>query len=293
MTSPAPLTVAVFPGAANAPLYAAAQNGEFSRRGLDDVQVVEVRSSTEQMRLWDEGACDVMHTSADHLLREERPREPVIARRDGFGELAVYRRSEATDLRSVTWAVDAVSSGFAFVMRALLAERAGLAAGDQRLEPVGGTLQRFEALLDPTSGIGGTTLHPPFDRLAAAAGMTRIAGHLDLWPEMLTQVTVAPRASVRSGPIASYLDALDSAAERLAAGGVAEIETVLAAKGLARAAARAGAEGLLGGGGLGEARRPSLAGLRAVAELRASFVPGWSPPRSLERLLLAPAEANA
>lgn len=285
MTAPDRLTVAVFPGAANAPLYAAVQDGELARRGVE-VEVVEVRSSSEQMRLWDEGACDVMHTSPDHVVREQRPRDPIIARRDGFGELRVYRRPEVTDLASVTWAVDAPSSGFAFVMRALLADRAGLRADDQRLEAVGGTKQRFEALLDAGSPIGGTTLHPPFDGLAAAAGMVAIAGHLSAWPELLTQVTIVPRPLLGSQTIASYLDVLDAAAVRLASEGAAEIERVLRARGMSPAAARAGADGLLGPGGLHEDRTPRVQGLKAVARLRARFVPGWSPPRPLDELLI-------
>lgn len=286
MSRPGRVTVAVFPGAANAPLYAAEQGREFLRRGLE-VEVVEVRSSTEQLRLWEEGTCDVMHTSPDHLLREQRPHDPVVARRDGFGELRIYRRPDAVEPAAVTWAVDAVSSGFAFVMRALLEDRAGLPAGAQRLEPVGGTKQRFERLLEPDGGIGGTTLHPPFDGLAETAGMVPVAGHLEAWPELLTQVTVVPRRSLESEAVTSYLEAMDECAAALATGGAARIEAVLRARGLPDTAARAGADGLLGPGGLREDRTPTLEGLEQVAALRARFDPDWAPPRRLKDVLVA------
>lgn len=286
MSARAKFVVAVFPGAANAPLYDAAQSGDLARRGLD-VEIVDVRSSTEQMELWESGGCDVMHTSPDHLVRERRSRDPIIVRRDPFGELRIYRRPEAGDLASVTWAVDAVASGFAFVMRALLEDQAGLPAGEQRLEPVGGTMQRFETLLDPDSGIGGTTLHPPFDGMSEAAGMVAVAGHLASWPQLLTQVTVVPRSALGSEPITVYLEALDASAARLAGAGAAAIEAVLRGRGMSRTAARAGAAGLLGPGGLAEDRRPSLDGLQPVAELRARFAPGWEPPAALDELLAA------
>lgn len=281
------LSVAIFPGAANAPLYLAADSGELARRGLD-VDIVEVRSSTEQLKAWDEGACDVMHTSPDHLLRERHPRDPVVARRDGFGELRVYRRPANDDLASVTWAVDAIGSGFAFVMRGLLEDQAGVPAAEHRLESIGGTKQRFEKLLEPGSSIGGTTLHPPFDGLAEAAGMVAIAGHLSSWPELLAQVTVVPRGSLEHEPVAAYLDALDACAATLASGGREGIEAVLRVRGVSPAAARAGADGLLRRGGLAEGRTPSLEGLTAVAELRARFDPGWAPLQPLQELLVAP-----
>lgn len=280
-----PLVVAVFPGAANAPLYHGLDHGWFSDVGLE-VEVVQVRSSTEQMSLWDEGRCKVMHTSPDHLVRAPRAREPMIVRRDAFGELSVYRRRPGTvDLRTVAWAVDGPDSGFAFVLRALLEDRCNLPAGEQRLVPVGGTKERFEALLSGASEVGGTTLHPPFDELADEAGCARIAGHFELMPELLTLVTAVPVAETGSDAIRSYLAVMDRAVAALAAGGAEPIAEALERHGLPAVAAAAGAMGMLGPGGLREERAPSLDGLEAVARLRSRFDTGWTTPGDLAQMI--------
>lgn len=276
------LTVAVFPGAANAPLMLARQRGWFVEAALD-ISVIEVVSSDEQFELWESARCHVMHTSPDHLLRKRRSRDPVIVRRDGVGELAVFRRPEHQDLRAIEWAVDGLDSGFAFVMRALLEDHCGLPASDQRLRAVGGTKQRFEALM--AGEVGGTTLHPPFDRLASDAGCVRLAGHLELVPALLTAVTVVPRADLRSDPITAYLKVLDRANALLVTEGAATAAAVLEAQGLPAPVAAAAAVGMLGPGGLEEERAPSLEGLRAVATLRARFDADWSPPSGFEDLL--------
>jgi hypothetical protein len=176
MISRGQLRIATFPGAANVPLYAGVDAGAFAAAGLG-IELIEVGSSTEQLEMWDSGHCDVMHTSPDHLLREQRPRDPVVVRRDGFGELQVYRRPEQNDVRSIVWAVDALATGFAFLLRAILEEEAGIGSSEQRLEAVGGTKQGFEALMNTTTGIGGTTLHPPFDGLARSS-----PGDPRVWP---------------------------------------------------------------------------------------------------------------
>lgn len=280
------LTVAAFPSAANAPLHLAYDRGWLADHGLD-VSIVEVRSSVEQMALWESGACDVMHTSPDHLLRKRRGRAPVIARRDGFGELSVYRRADRHDLADVEWAVDGLDSGFAFVLRALLEDRCGLPRAKQKLRPIGGTKQRFEALV--AGDTGGTTLHPPFDRLADDAGYARIAGHHELFPELITTVTTISRHDLGSASIGAYLDVLDRANSELVNGGEPVIAAVLEAHGLSSSVARAAATGLMGPSGLCEARRPTLAGLQPVVALRERFDPAWTQPVAVEDLLVAPA----
>lgn len=277
--------VAVFPGAANAPLYRAVEAGLFADAGLQ-VPVTHVVSSDEQMRLWADGSVDAMQTSPDHLLRERRPRDPVIVRRDGFGELSVHKLSDAGEAREVEWAVDGLDSGFAFVLRAILEDRCGVPTAEQRLVPVGGTKQRFEAMLDPGMSVAGTTLHPPFDVLAADRGCVRLGGHLEFFPELATLVTVVPRASAGTPAIAAFADVLDRAVADLVAGGAAAVEEVLVRNGLPGPVASAAAAGMLGPGGLAVDRAPSLRGLEVAAELRGRFAPDWAPPVPLAELVV-------
>jgi ABC-type nitrate/sulfonate/bicarbonate transport system substrate-binding protein len=276
------VTAAVFPGASNAPINLATQRDWFAAAGIE-VEVIQVTSSDQQLELWEAGRCDVMLTSPDHLIRKRRGRDPVIARRDSIGELSVYRRADSGELAAIAWAVDGLDSGFAFVMRALLEDRCGLPAAEQRLHAVGGTKQRAEEMM--AGKYGGTTLHPPFDRLAADAGHVRLAGHLDLVPQLLCAATVVARADIDSAPIRAYLEVLDRANELLANEGPAAVAATLEAEGLPAPVAAAAGDGLLGPGGIGAGREASLEGLRAVADLRARFVPGFSPAVELESLL--------
>ena len=101
------------------------------------------------------------------------------------------------------WAVDNAQSTFAFVLRAVLADVVGAPVTDGQLVSVGGTPQRFQAL--PTGAVDGTTLHPPFDVLAAEKGFPRLGGHLQVAPDILTGVVV-PRTDATTPHIRAYLE---------------------------------------------------------------------------------------
>jgi ABC-type nitrate/sulfonate/bicarbonate transport system substrate-binding protein len=76
------------------------------------------------------------------------------------------------DLRGRELSVDALTTGFAFVLRRLL-ERGGLAEGETRLVRVGGTTQRFSALMERRQA--GTLLTVPLDAVAAQRGFNVLA----------------------------------------------------------------------------------------------------------------------
>ena len=76
------------------------------------------------------------------------------------------------DLKGKTVSVDAMTTGFAFVLRELLA-RNGLAENDVTFVRVGGGAQRLEALLKKEQA--GTLLNTPLDLVAEAKGFNRLA----------------------------------------------------------------------------------------------------------------------
>ncbi|MEU9331042.1 ABC transporter substrate-binding protein [Streptomyces canus] len=165
------LTVGIFPGAGAVHLYHALDCGYFQQAGLE-VNLVQVVSSDQQMAGWNDGDYDVMHTSPDHLLRGLLKREPVAVQAEGMGELAVHRRPgspAATD----RWAVDNAQSAFAFVLRAVLADVAGAPVTDGQLVPVGGTLQRFQALPTGPHSIRPSTSSPRRRDIRASAAIFR------------------------------------------------------------------------------------------------------------------------
>ncbi|WP_329445560.1 hypothetical protein [Streptomyces canus] len=276
------LTVGIFPGAGCVHLCNALDSGYFQKAGLE-VNLVQVASSDQQMAGWNDGDYDVMHTSPDHLLRGLLKRDPVAVQAEGMGELAVHRRPgspAATD----RWAVDNARSAFAFVLRAVLADVVGEPVADGQLVPVGGTLQRFQAL--PTGTVEGTTLHPPFDVLAAEKGYPRLGGHLQVAPDILTGVVVATRTDATTRHIRAYLDVCRRSTTELLTSGAPGIEAALIRHGLPESAARAAAPGLLGPAGLSTSPDVTLHRLQAVADLRRRFTPDWQPSFPLQSLML-------
>lgn len=275
------LTAGVFPGAGGVHLYHALDSGYFQQAGLE-VGLVQVVSSDQQMTGWNDGDYDIMHTSPDHLLRGILKRDPVAVRAEGIGELAVHRRPGAP-LPTDRWAVDNAQSAFAFVLRAVLADIADSPATDDQLVPVGGTLQRFQAL--PTDAVDGTTLHPPFDVLAADQGYPRVGGHLQVAPDLITNVVVTPRETATAWHTRAYVEVCRMSTQELLTSGAPGIEAALLRHGLPEATARAAVPGLLGPAGLATSPEVTLRGMEAVAGLRRRFVPDWQPACPLTSLI--------
>ncbi|MFH8658158.1 ABC transporter substrate-binding protein [Streptomyces afghaniensis] len=275
------LTVGVFPGAGGVHLYHAIDSGYFQQAGLE-VNLVPVVSSDQQMTGWNDGDFDLMHTSPDHLLRGLLKRDPVAVRAEGMGELAVHRRPGAL-LPTDRWAVDNAHSAFAFVLRAVLTDVAGSPVTDGQLVPVGGTLQRFQAL--PTGAVDGTTLHPPFDVLAGEKGFPRVGGHLQVAPDLITNVVVTPRETATAWHTRAYAEVCRMSTEELLASGAPGIEAALLRHGFPEAAARAAVPGLLGPAGLSTPPEVTLRGMEAVADLRRRFTPDPEPACPLTSLI--------
>jgi len=175
---PAPLRVIVFPGGSNWPLWVAQDKGFLAREGVA-VTVTPTPNATFQMKGLIQGDFDIAMTAIDN----------VIAYREGQGEAGVtgpdlvavmggdngFLRVVAApdarsygDLRGRTLSVDALTTGYAFVLREIL-ERNGLVLDrDYRTERAGGALQRYEALLARKHA--ATMLVAPFDVMAQQQG---------------------------------------------------------------------------------------------------------------------------
>ncbi|MFF0156939.1 hypothetical protein ACFYRY_05220 [Streptomyces sp. NPDC005263] len=165
----------------------------------------------------------------------------------------------------------------------MLADVAHSPVDDSQLVAVGGTLQRFQVL--PTGAVDGTTLHPPFDVLAAEKGYPRLGGHLQVAPGLLTGVVVAARAIATARHIRAYLEVCRLSTAKLLASGASGVEAALVRHGLPEGVARAAAPGLLGPAGLSTPPGVTLRGLEAVAGLRRRFMPDWQPSRPLQSLI--------
>ena len=177
------LSVIVFPAGSNLPLWAAERQGYFEQNGLR-VTLVNTPSSTFQMQGFAEGRFDIAMTAMDN----------VVAYREGLGEaklppqpgIFAFLGADSgflsvvggqgirgfADLKGRKLAVDAMSTGFAFVLRELLA-RGGVAESEVSFDRVGGSPARFGALLKGTHA--GAVLTTPYDALAARDGLAVLA----------------------------------------------------------------------------------------------------------------------
>jgi ABC-type nitrate/sulfonate/bicarbonate transport system substrate-binding protein len=177
------LNVIVFPGGWNLPIWAAERQGFFESNGLR-VAVTPTPSSTFQMQGFAEGRFDIAMTAIDNVVayQEGQGEAKIPANPDMFvfmgGDSGFLSLVGGKGVRSIAelkgkkLSVDALTTGYAFVLRELLAKN-GIAESDVTFERAGGGLQRFHELLKGTHA--GTMLIAPFDLLAINQGHARLA----------------------------------------------------------------------------------------------------------------------
>src|SRR5262249_2411 len=170
-TAPATLQVIVFPGGFNWPIWAAQDNGDFAREGLA-VTLTPTPSSVFQLTNLIDGRFDIAMTAIDNVIAydEGQGEAPGTATPDlvafmggdnGFLRLVVQPDGGTyADLKGKEMSVDALTTGYAFVLRKML-ERGGLKENDVSLVRAGGVLQRWEALREKKHA--GTLLITPFE----------------------------------------------------------------------------------------------------------------------------------
>jgi len=181
------LNVVVFPGGFNLPLWAAEQQGFFERNGVR-VVLTPTPSSAFQLQGLAEGRFDIAMTAIDNVVAYQEgqgeaaiPDHPdlfaFMGADNGFLSLVGGRGAKSVaELKGRTLSVDAMTTGYAFVLRELLAKH-GIAESEVTFERAGGALGRFEALLKGAHA--GTMLITPFDLLAMDKGHVRLARAAD------------------------------------------------------------------------------------------------------------------
>src|SRR5262249_46771844 len=98
------------------------------------------------------------------------------------------------DLRGRELSVDALTTGYSFVLQRML-QAGGLRAGEYSLVRAGGVLQRWEALREKKHT--GTMLITPFEILAEAAGFRRLGNAVDVLGRYQGLVGAARRSWAR------------------------------------------------------------------------------------------------
>jgi ABC-type nitrate/sulfonate/bicarbonate transport system substrate-binding protein len=179
---PKPVNLIVFPGGFNWPIWVAQEKRFFALHGIEP-KITPTPGSAFQLTGLIEGRFDIAMTAVDNLIayREAQGEAKIVGPDliafmggdNGFLRLvAVPEVKSFNDLKGKTVSVDALTTGYAFVLLELL-ERGGLQRSDYQVERAGGVMQRFNALMEKKHA--ATLLLSPFEVQAEARGYTRLA----------------------------------------------------------------------------------------------------------------------
>jgi ABC-type nitrate/sulfonate/bicarbonate transport system substrate-binding protein len=184
------LNVIAFPGAPNLPTFAALEQGYFAAAGLD-VRLTTTPSSIFQFEKFGIGEFDIAFTAYDNVVAYSEgqgaaklnpvPDFRVLAGATQIGLSAVVAPEieTAADLKGKSLALDAPSTGFAFVLYDLLAHL-GLPRDAYEAAAVGATPERWASV--KAGAHAGTITIEPFTSLAKAAGFKVLTQSGDLFP---------------------------------------------------------------------------------------------------------------
>jgi ABC-type nitrate/sulfonate/bicarbonate transport system substrate-binding protein len=218
-----PVSVIVFPGGFNWPIWVAQEKGYFDRNGIA-VTVTPTPNSAFQLTGLIDGKFDIAMTAIDNVIAymEGQGSAPTTQTPDliafmgadnGFLRLITVPEVKSyTDLKGKQVSVDAMTTGYAFVLRKLL-EKGGLKPSDIEFVPAGGVLQRFQALMEKKHA--GTLLISPFEVNAEAKGFNRLANADEALGRYQGLVGAARRSWAKEneaalvGYIRAYVAALD------------------------------------------------------------------------------------
>src|SRR5215216_6867767 len=143
------LTVIVFPGVQNLPMFAAQAKGFFAKRGLA-VDLKFTPNSEELRKGLAEGRYHIAHSAVDNAFAMKDKANVdiavVLGGDDSFNRLIVQPEIKSlADIKGKVVAVDAVNTAYAFQLYEMLRQK-GLNKGDYEVKPVGGTSQRLDAM---------------------------------------------------------------------------------------------------------------------------------------------------
>jgi ABC-type nitrate/sulfonate/bicarbonate transport system substrate-binding protein len=182
VTAPRTIRVIAFPGAPNLPLFAAEEH-DFFREADVALSFRTTPSSVYQAEKLAAGEFDVAFTAFDNIVAYGEGQGAVnLPRATDFCvvmgatqlEISLVAQPEIATvaaLKGKSIALDAVSTGFAFIFYDML-ERNGLAPSDCTLAPVGATPQRWQSVIEGKHA--ATLTIEPFTSIARAKGFTQL-----------------------------------------------------------------------------------------------------------------------
>jgi ABC-type nitrate/sulfonate/bicarbonate transport system substrate-binding protein len=167
------LTVIVFPGVQNLPMFAAQAKGFYAKRGLN-VDLKFTPNSDELRNGLAEGRYQIAHSAIDNAfaLKDKANADiaVVLGGDNSFNHLMVQPDIKSlADIKGKTVVVDAVNTAYAFQLYEMLRQK-GLNKGDYEIKSAGGTNARLEAMTNDKAMVAAM-MNPPFSVRGEKAGL--------------------------------------------------------------------------------------------------------------------------
>jgi ABC-type nitrate/sulfonate/bicarbonate transport system substrate-binding protein len=194
------LKICTFKGIQNLPLYVARQQGFFVQQGLH-IDLTYTAGSIPQLAGLVREEYQLIQTAPDNVINVDnnpsafgldRTTAPHVIMLLGgsVGPLSIFAQRDITSfdhLRGSILGVDNPTSGFAVVLREILARNGLFLDRDFTFTIAGGTSDRLDALKRGT--VAATILYAPFDVLATRAGFKQLAISTDYYPAYASLAT--------------------------------------------------------------------------------------------------------
>lgn len=218
------VSVNVFPGGFNWGVYVGQDKGFFADTGIA-VEVQGTPNSVTQMTDFSQGKFDIAMTAVDNIVayvegQGEAPIGPqsdftaVMGSDSGFLSLVASPSvSKIEDLAGKTLSVDAMTTGYAFVLYEIM-RRHGLnkggldkGKGDYEIVRAGGMVQRWGGLREGQHA--ATLLSAPYNIIAQNAGFTELVKATDVIGPYQGNVAAVrrPWAQQNRGKVEAYIRA--------------------------------------------------------------------------------------
>jgi ABC-type nitrate/sulfonate/bicarbonate transport system substrate-binding protein len=235
---PDTVNVIAFPGAPNLPVFVAREFGFFEHNGID-VEVTTTPSSVFQFEQLSTGAFQIGMTAFDNVVAYREGQGPAtLSGAQDFHAVMGATQIELSfvvapeigsypDLKGRSIALDALATGFAFVLYEMLA-RNGLSKEDVEMVAVGATPQRWQSV-NAGEHVGTLTIEP-FTSIAKAAGFRALDVSSNVLDSYQGGVVTASQRWANDNPekVTAYLNAYLSGLEwTLDAGNASDAKRIL------------------------------------------------------------------
>lgn len=175
----APLKVIVFPGLSNLALFSAQHKDLFAKHNVA-IELINTPNSSEQRNGLAAGRYDIAHTAVDNAVEMSENQKAdvaiVMGGDSGLNLLIVQPEiNSIEDLKGKTVVVDAPNTAYALLLYKMLQVKGLERNRDYKINPVGGTGQRLEAMTKDKANAGGM-MNPPFSVRVLKAGTFKSLG---------------------------------------------------------------------------------------------------------------------